>query len=94
LNKIRIPFLTVQALDDPVLPKEAIPYSEFLMNPYLALITTKVGGHVGWTEGIVRPKTIAWSDRMVTSFVLSVLDHMEAAGEMKQPRSNSRMNSI
>lgn len=50
LLAIRIPFLTVQAEDDPIAHREAIPYQEFCQTPYGVLLTTSWGGHLGWFE--------------------------------------------
>jgi predicted alpha/beta-fold hydrolase len=47
---IRIPFLAIQALDDPIAVKEALPYEEFRLNPNTVLLTTSLGGHICWFE--------------------------------------------
>ncbi|VUC26870.1 unnamed protein product [Clonostachys rosea] len=59
---IRIPFLAIHALDDPVAPKEAVPWQEFKQNPNTVLLTTSMGGHISWYEsggGRWFPKAIA-----------------------------------
>ncbi|KAL2760778.1 hypothetical protein ACRALDRAFT_2039341 [Sodiomyces alcalophilus JCM 7366] len=47
---IRIPFLALNSEDDPIVPKETIPYDEFKRNPYTILCTTSLGGHLCWFE--------------------------------------------
>ncbi|KAL2262473.1 hypothetical protein VTK26DRAFT_1204 [Humicola hyalothermophila] len=47
---IRIPFLAISALDDPIALYEAIPFQEFKQNPYTVLCTTSLGGHLSWFE--------------------------------------------
>ncbi|KAK3308901.1 Alpha/Beta hydrolase protein [Chaetomium strumarium] len=47
---IRIPFLAISALDDPIAVREAIPFQEFTQNPYTVLLTTSLGGHLSWFE--------------------------------------------
>ncbi|KAL2197323.1 Alpha/Beta hydrolase protein [Corynascus similis CBS 632.67] len=47
---IRIPFLAISALDDPIAVYEAIPFQEFTQNPYTVLLTTSLGGHLSWFE--------------------------------------------
>lgn len=47
---IRIPTLLVNAIDDPIVTKDCIPYVEACKNPYLVLATTSLGGHLGWTQ--------------------------------------------
>ena len=47
---IRIPFLGISALDDPVVTEEALPKMEIQATPYGVLCTTSLGGHLGWFE--------------------------------------------
>ncbi|KAK0754955.1 Alpha/Beta hydrolase protein [Schizothecium vesticola] len=47
---IRIPYLALSALDDPIAVEEAIPYQEIKANPYTVLVTTSLGGHLSWFE--------------------------------------------
>ena len=47
---IRIPFLAIHALDDPVVTEEALPKTEIQATPYGVLCTTARGGHLGWFE--------------------------------------------
>jgi hypothetical protein len=47
---IRIPFLGIHALDDPVVCEEALPKMEVQATPYGVLCTTDLGGHLGWFE--------------------------------------------
>ncbi|KAJ5699639.1 hypothetical protein N7536_002652 [Penicillium majusculum] len=47
---IRIPFLCVQAEDDPIACREALPYQEMTQTPYGVMLTTSWGGHLGWFE--------------------------------------------
>ncbi|KAF1844832.1 AB-hydrolase YheT [Cucurbitaria berberidis CBS 394.84] len=47
LLAIRIPFLGINAEDDPISSKFAIPVEEFKQNPYAVLCTTNWGGHLG-----------------------------------------------
>jgi uncharacterized protein len=47
---IRIPFLGIHALDDPVVLEEALPKMEIQATPYGVLCTTSLGGHLGWFE--------------------------------------------
>ncbi|KAL2136798.1 hypothetical protein VTI74DRAFT_1450 [Chaetomium olivicolor] len=58
---IRIPFLAISALDDPIAVYDAIPFQEFTQNPYTVLLTTSLGGHLSWFEiggGRWHPKPI------------------------------------
>ncbi|OQR95934.1 serine protease family S33 [Thraustotheca clavata] len=48
INTISIPTLCISSLDDPICPKEAIPYEECRSNPNVILAVTKNGGHLGY----------------------------------------------
>lgn len=50
LLKIRVPTLIVSSLDDPITGSSSIPYNETKLNPYLATVTTTIGGHLGWFD--------------------------------------------
>ena len=47
---IRIPFMALQAKDDPIAVEAGIPYGEFALNPYTVLCMTSMGGHLSWFE--------------------------------------------
>tara|TARA_R110001599_G_scaffold9079_1_gene45174 strand:+ start:2951 stop:3916 length:966 start_codon:yes stop_codon:yes gene_type:complete len=48
LNKIKVPCLILNALDDPFLPDECYPVDYVAKNPNLVLEMPKYGGHVGF----------------------------------------------
>lgn len=48
LLNVRVPMVILSSLDDPVVGSRSLPYSEVNLNPYVSLITTSVGGHLGW----------------------------------------------
>lgn len=48
LPGVRIPLVCVQAEDDPIAVKEAIPYEAIRKNENVMLLSTKSGGHLGW----------------------------------------------
>lgn len=41
----------MQAEDDPIAPKEAIPFEAIEANPQCLLVLTPTGGHLGWCGG-------------------------------------------
>lgn len=51
IPNVAIPLLCVQADNDPIAPKEAIPYDAIAANPNTALVVTPTGGHLGWMAG-------------------------------------------
>ncbi|RDW89448.1 alpha hydrolase-22 [Coleophoma cylindrospora] len=46
----RIPLFAINAADDPIANKEALPYEEMKQNPYAVMCTTSLGGHLSWFE--------------------------------------------
>jgi predicted alpha/beta-fold hydrolase len=47
LLAVRIPFLGINAEDDPISSKAGLPYGEVRQNPHALLCTTSWGGHLG-----------------------------------------------
>lgn len=43
--------MCVQAADDPIAPKNAIPVTAIRANPLCLLAITPAGGHLGWCSG-------------------------------------------
>lgn len=69
LPHIHIPLLAINALDDPMIPPEAIPFAKFQENPNLLLATTPCGGHVGFAEGVLPVGDVAsWAERVAVDF--------------------------
>ncbi|SZF04167.1 unnamed protein product [Blumeria hordei] len=50
LLAVKIPLFAINAVDDPIVTNEAIPYEEIKKNPYTVLCTTSLGGHLSWFE--------------------------------------------
>jgi uncharacterized protein len=50
LLAVRIPFLAINARDDPIAPDEGLPRHEVKQTPYGVLCTTSLGGHLAWFE--------------------------------------------
>ncbi|KAI8322044.1 AB-hydrolase YheT [Martensiomyces pterosporus] len=61
---IRVPFLAISSLDDPVCPQEIIPRETFRTNPHLILALTAYGGHLGFHEDL----SSAWYPRPIAEF--------------------------
>jgi predicted alpha/beta-fold hydrolase len=47
---ISIPFLALNALDDPIVMQDMVPVLQLRANPWCVLGLTKSGGHLGWFE--------------------------------------------
>lgn len=48
LMKVRVPTVIVSSLDDPITGHRTLPRAEVALNPYVLLVTTSIGGHLGW----------------------------------------------
>lgn len=79
LSGIRIPFLALNALDDPIVAE--VPVQEAGKNPFVGMVLTRHGGHLGWFQGggfagrggppgkwFQKPVT-EWFDAIVEDFV-------------------------
>ncbi|KAG8844447.1 hypothetical protein FRB96_003035 [Tulasnella sp. 330] len=63
LKDVRVPLVCLNALDDPLMKSDLLPYREAESSPYVMLALTPKGGHIGWysrengriTQWFVRP---------------------------------------
>ncbi|KAJ2132885.1 hypothetical protein GGH19_000840 [Coemansia sp. RSA 1807] len=72
VEKIRKPFLAINAEDDPVTPISGVPKDKLANNPCTALALVKHGGHIGFFTGVMSPKI--WYLDPVAEFVSAVLE--------------------
>lgn len=68
LEKICVPLLCLNAADDPFTPVESIPLELLQRCPNIALVLTKYGGHVAFTEGMF-PRGSGYMERVVLQYV-------------------------
>lgn len=76
LSLIRTPVLCLCSLDDPFSPRTSIPLAEVSSNPYVALLITTHGGHIGFLEDLI-PNHQRYMDRVFQQFVVAILAHGE-----------------
>lgn len=62
LDAIRVPGLIVHADDDPFVPLPASLHDELLDHPYLRLLRSRHGGHVGYLARRPGPEAGGWQD--------------------------------
>lgn len=73
LMAVRIPLFAINAEDDPVAPREVLPYEEVKQNPFTVLCTTTMGGHLSWFEsGGAR-----WFVKPVVSYLLRMAEEVD-----------------
>ena len=68
LNKIKIPTLLIQSLDDPFMSKNIIPSIDELSSSVTLEVTNK-GGHVGFVSGKNPLKPEYWLDQRILDFI-------------------------
>jgi len=72
---VAVPFLAINANDDPITGSEGIPRQEFLQSKYAVLCTTSQGGHLGWVQNNGK----RWYASLVTGF-LSEMYYLDTGG--------------
>ncbi|KAI0320399.1 Alpha/Beta hydrolase protein [Amylostereum chailletii] len=72
---VRIPLLGLNAEDDPVIGDEALPQAEILMNPWVYVVRTAHGGHLGWFEKGPDGALRRWYVRPVREYFEALLDY-------------------
>ncbi|TMW59059.1 hypothetical protein Poli38472_007204 [Pythium oligandrum] len=68
LVDVRLPLLCLNATDDPISTKSAIPTDEAMQNPQVILVTTERGGHLAFYEETPDHKPRVWSVRAVAEY--------------------------
>jgi uncharacterized protein len=66
LDRIRVPSLLIQAKDDSFIPFAVFDHPAFRSNPYLTLVATQYGGHLGFLQ---RQGRRFWLDEVVTEWI-------------------------
>jgi hypothetical protein len=70
LDRIRVPTLLIQAKDDTFIPFKIFQHPAITSNPFLRLIATEHGGHLGFLS---RRGARFWLDEVAIEFLESVL---------------------
>ena len=72
VEHVRVPLLLLSALDDPFVPPEVMAKaaSTASANPMIRCELTARGGHVGWIEGVIWPRTY-YMEQMVIAYLSS-----------------------
>ena len=69
VQSVRTPTLLLHSQDDPFLPPAALPLSVIEANPFLTLVFTRRGGHVGFFEGGPLWNPAFWMEEQSASFL-------------------------
>ena len=68
LKHINTPTLIIHALDDPFIPRQAVPEANEL-SPQVTLELSKTGGHVGFIKGNLPGNPIYWLDERIPAYL-------------------------
>lgn len=71
LEKIKVPVLSLNSKDDPIVYAKCIPYEKLKERPNIILAVTELGGHISWYSGI-KPKR--WYQKPCLEFLDALLD--------------------
>jgi predicted alpha/beta-fold hydrolase len=76
--RIKVPFLILNSLDDPLLNTRLFNYVECLQNPNVIFATTQFGGHLAWYKSLL-PARSSWMYDVVSEWCRAVRAHHSAA---------------
>lgn len=71
LDQIKTPTLLIHAKNDPFLSEKDLPLDKIAASPFLTLILTKDGGHVGFVTGSVPFRQGKWLENKIVEFLES-----------------------
>lgn len=76
LRSIRVPSLLIHAADDPFFPGSVFPYHETAGHPFLKVLMTEKGGHLGFLTGDWPWRQKPWlEDRILQFFLEDQAEH-------------------
>jgi predicted alpha/beta-fold hydrolase len=87
LDRIRVPTLLIQAKDDTFIPFHIFEHPAIKANPFLRLIATDHGGHLGFLS---RRGSRFWLDEVAIEFLSGILTETTAQGAGTGRRDHAR----
>ncbi len=73
LGAIRVPTLMIHAIDDPFLPRDAVPHAEAAESPWLRASFQPRGGHVGFVEDGAPWRPTFWAETEAVRYLSTLL---------------------
>lgn len=87
IHTVSIPTVLLHAMDDPVAPLTAVPVLEVTKNPFLSLVLTRHGGHLGWFRGLLTPHR--WSTDAIAQVLGKLIPLPRKSGELARDVGDS-----
>jgi predicted alpha/beta-fold hydrolase len=78
IQSIQVPTLAIHSLDDPFLPWEPLTRKNVRDNPWVNVVLTDSGGHVGFIEDRKIDSDRVWAENRVIDFFSLLLDQHPA----------------
>lgn len=75
IDRVAVPYLGLNSRDDPVVSTEALPTVHALCNPWILLVRTEHGGHLGWFEAKPGGGARRWYPRPIKEFFGALLEY-------------------
>jgi len=72
VKDIKVPFLSIQALDDNIATCKGFPFDEFSLNENIFSLTTEHGGHLIWIDNKHLFKLNQWVNEPAIEFISAV----------------------
>jgi abhydrolase domain-containing protein 1/3 len=80
VKDIRTPTLFLNAADDMFSPARAFPLDTFSSNPNIAMVMTKYGGHISFTEGFW-PSGCNYACRLFKDYLNNIITELQTTNE-------------
>lgn len=88
LRNIRVPTLVLSARDDPICIDASTPYVEAYKNPYVHLVTTTYGGHLGWFAQTQK----RWYSTVIAKYVGAFTNKVDLVAKAEAPAAWKPVN--
>lgn len=79
--KIRVPTIIVSSKDDPICGFRSSPVQESPINPYTTVVTTSIGGHLGWFDY----KNDRWYPKPIAKLIKEMVKYEVVKEDIKLP---------
>ncbi|WVO16146.1 hypothetical protein L204_103816 [Cryptococcus depauperatus] len=85
VGRIKRPTLAISALDDPIVPRDSLPYAAIRNSSHMVLAEVPQGGHLGWFDGpfLGPDKHRRWHVRPIVEFLRGAIQELPISSSEK-----------